>query len=125
MKFGKQYELYKIPEWIEYYFDYKAIKFVLKFLDNRVEKTKKLKALKMLKKHYEKKYTINVPQEEIVKRKASCESQCTVNSDNIHESKKTKLKIKRILEAEDLSFYPNDEKLSRFLAIYREKNKSY
>ena len=123
MKFGKQYELYKIPEWIEYYFDYKAIKFVLKFLDNRVEKTKKLKALKMLKKHYEKKYTINVPQEEIVKRKASCESQCTVNSDNIHESKKTKLKIKRILEAEDLSFYPNDEKLSRFLAIYREKIK--
>ena len=123
MKFGKQYELYKIPEWIEYYFDYKGIKFVLKFLDNRVIKTKKLKALKMLKKHYEKKYTINVPQDEIVKRKASYESKCTINSDNIHESKKTKLKIKRILEAEDLSFYPNEEKLSRFVAIYREKIK--
>ena len=123
MKFGKQYELYKIPEWFEYYFDYKGIKFVLKFLDNRVVKTKKLKALKMLKKHYEQKYTMNVPQDEIVKRKASYESQCTVNSDNIHESKKSKLKIKMILEAEDLSFYPNDEKLSRFIAIYREKIK--
>ena len=123
MKFGKQFELYKIPEWFEYYFDYKGIKFVLKFLDNRKEKSKKLKALKMLKKKYERKYTINVPQTEIVRRKASCESQCTVNSDNIHESRKEKLKIKRILEAEDLSFYPNDEKLSRFIAIYREKIK--
>ena len=123
MKFGKQYELYKIPEWFEYYFDYKGIKLVLKFLDNRIVKTKKLTALKMLKKHYEKKYTINVPQAEIAKRKASCESQCTVNSENIHESKKAKLKIKRILEAEDLSFYPNDEKLSRFIVILREKIK--
>ena len=123
MKFGKQFELYKIPEWFEYYFDYKGIKFVLKFLDNRKEKSKKLKALKMLKKKYERKYTINVPQTEIVRRKASCESQCTVNSDNIHESRKEKLKIKRILEAEDLSFYPNDEKLSRFITIYRGKIK--
>jgi len=123
MKFGKQFELYKIPEWFEYYFDYKGIKFVLKFLDNRKEKSKKLKALKMLKKNYERKYTINVPQTEIVRRKASCESQCTVNSDNIHESRKAKLKIKRILEAEDLSFYPNDEKLSRFITIYRGKIK--
>ena len=123
MKFGKQFELYKIPEWLEYYFDYKGIKFVLKFLDNRKEKSKKLKALKMLKKKYERKYTINVPQTEIVRRKESYESQCTVNSDNIHESRKAKLKIKRILEAEDLSFYPNDEKLSRFIAIYREKIK--
>jgi len=123
MKFGRQFELYKIPEWFEYYFDYKGIKYVLKFLDNRIEKTKKLKALKMLKKNYEKKYTINVPQTEIVKRKTSCESQCTVNTDNIHESKKTKLKIKRILEAEDLSLYPKEEKLSRFIAIYREKIK--
>ena len=123
MKFGKQFELYKIPEWLEYYFDYKGIKFVLKFLDNRIEKSNKLRALKMLKKLYEKKYTINVPQTEIVKRRASYESQCTVITDNIHESKKAKLKIKKILEAEDLSLYPNDEKLSRFISIFRGKIK--
>ena len=50
MKFGKQFELYKIPEWFEYYFDYKGIKLVLKFLDNRPVKKKKLKALQMIKK---------------------------------------------------------------------------
>jgi len=123
MKFGKQFELYKIPEWFEYYFDYKGIKFVLKFLDNRIEKTKKITTLRMLKKNYERKYIINTSQNEIVKRKESCESLCTVNSENIHESKKAKLKIKRILEAEDLSLYPNDEKLSRFIDIYRNKIK--
>jgi len=123
MKFGKQFELYKIPEWLEYYFDYKGIKFVLKFLDNRIEKSNKLRALKMLKRHYEKKYTINVPQTEIVQRKASYESQYTIITDNIHESKKAKLKIKKILEAEDLSLYPNDEKLSRFISIFRGKIK--
>ena len=38
MKFAKQLELYKIPEWYEYYYDYKGIKTVLKFLDNRPKK---------------------------------------------------------------------------------------
>ena len=46
MKFGRQFESYKIPEWFEYYFDYKGIKTVLKFLDNRPMKRKKLNKLK-------------------------------------------------------------------------------
>ena len=57
MKFGRQYDLYKIPEWLEYYFDYKGIKLVLKFLDNRPVKRKKLKALQMIKKNYKRKYS--------------------------------------------------------------------
>ena len=48
MKFGKQLELYKIPEWYEYYYDYKGIKTVLKFLDNRPKK-KEIKKTKIIK----------------------------------------------------------------------------
>ena len=40
MKFGKQLEFYKIPEWYENYFDYNGLKTVLKFLDNRPGKRK-------------------------------------------------------------------------------------
>ena len=56
MKFGKQLETYKIPEWFEYYLDYNGIKTVLKFIDIRPSKRKKLKILKMKKAKYEKKY---------------------------------------------------------------------
>lgn len=45
MKFGKQFELYKIPEWFEYYFDYEGIKLILKFLDIRPTKAKKIENL--------------------------------------------------------------------------------
>ena len=51
MKFGKQFDLYKIPEWFEYYFDYEGIKLMLKFLDIRPIKAKKLKTLQMVKKN--------------------------------------------------------------------------
>ena len=43
MKFGKQFEFYKIPEWSEFYFDYSGIKTVLKFLDKRRIKKKTIK----------------------------------------------------------------------------------
>ena len=42
MKFGRQLETYKIPEWFEYYLDYNGLKTVLKFLDIRPAKRKKL-----------------------------------------------------------------------------------
>ena len=61
MKFGRSFESYKIPEWFEYYYDYKGIKTVLKFLDNRPVKRKKLKKLKILKMKYEKKYGTSQP----------------------------------------------------------------
>jgi len=54
MKFGKQFIFYKIPEWSEFYFDYAAVKTILKFLDNRKNKKKGLKKLKKLKKRLSK-----------------------------------------------------------------------
>jgi SPX domain protein involved in polyphosphate accumulation len=58
MKFGRQFESYKIPEWFEYYLDYNKLKTVLKFIDNRQIKRKKLKKLKMMKSRYDKKKII-------------------------------------------------------------------
>ena len=127
MKFGKQFELYKIPEWLEYYFDYKGIKLVLKFLDIRSVKRKKLKALQMIKKNYERKYSLRNKEKKIPKRKESSE---TIISDktmqipvNTPETKESTMKKSRILEAEDLSLLPNDEKLTRFIKIYKGKIK--
>ena len=129
MKFGRQFELYKIPEWFEYYFDYKGIKLILKFLDNRPVKRKKLKTLQMVKKNYERKYTLNYAKVDNCKRKISTNTIDTTSSLNIPvqqntlESKKALMKRKRILEAEDLSVLPNDQKFPRFLVIYKEKLK--
>ena len=127
MKFGKQFELYKIPEWFEYYFDYKGLKLILKFLDNRPVKRKKLKALQMIKKNYERKYTINLPKTETYKRRVSVATNDSLNTIEIPvntlKSKKSNLKKKRILEAEDLSLFPKEQKLSRFMSIYKEKIK--
>ena len=127
MKFGKQFEFYKIPEWFEYYFDYKGIKLVLKFLDNRPVKRKKLKALQMVKKNYLRKYTLNIPKTQRLTRKLSSitnESNISIEVPvNIPETKKSKMKRKRILEAEDLSLLPNEQKLERFMIIYKEKIK--
>ena len=127
MKFGKQFEFYKIPEWFEYYFDYKGIKLVLKFLDNRPVKRKKLKALQMVKKNYLRKYSLNIPKTQRLTRKLSSitnESNISIEVPvNIPETKKSKMKRKRILEAEDLSLLPNEQKLERFMIIYKEKIK--
>ena len=127
MKFGKQFEFYKIPEWFEYYFDYKGIKLVLKFLDNRPVKRKKLKALQMVKKNYLRKYSLNIPKTQRLTRKLSSitnDSNISIEVPvNIPETKKSKMKRKRILEAEDLSLLPNEQKLERFMIIYKEKIK--
>ena len=125
MKFGKQFELYKIPEWIEYYFDYKGIKLVLKFLDNRPVKRKQLKALQMIKKNCERKYSAKVPKiQKLTRRASSITNDSNLSMEvNPPETKHLKMKRKRILEAEDLSLLPNDEKLSRFIIIYKDKIK--
>jgi len=127
MKFGKQFELYKIPEWFEYYFDYEGIKLILKFLDIRPTKAKKLKTLQMVKKMYVRKFTNNLDKADIYRRQSSA---ITIQSHitgeipvNTYKSKKSQLKRKRILEAEDLSPLPNKQKKSKFLVIYNGKIK--
>ena len=127
MKFGKQFELYKIPEWFEYYFDYEGIKLILKFLDIRPTKAKKLKTLQMVKKMYVRKFTANLDKADIYKRRSSAITILTQNTGeipvNTYKSKKSELKRKRILEAEDLSPLPNEQKKSKFLVIYKGKIK--
>ena len=127
MKFGKQFELYKIPEFFEYYFDYEGIKIILDFLDIRTIKMKKLKSLQMVKKMYQRKYTLSQDKLDKIRRRSSVGTIETLNTAeipvNTSELKKFELKKKRILEAEDLSHLPNDQKLDRFLEIYRDKIK--
>jgi hypothetical protein len=123
MKFGKQFESYKIPEWFEYYFNYKGIKTVLKFLDNRPMKRKKLNKLKMMKAKILKKYEIS-KKIDGYKRRGSIFSNDSLTSGQIiikpKESKKIKMKKKRILEAIDLSGLPDNLKISNFLHIYKD-----
>ena len=59
MKFGQQLELYKIPEFSEYYLDYIGIKIVLKFLDIRTLKKKTLKKIKKIKAKLRKRFISN------------------------------------------------------------------
>jgi len=124
MKFGRQFESYKIPEWFEYYFDYKGIKTVLKFLDNRPMKKKKLNKLKMMKAKYLKKYGASQANDRN-RRRISVVTTDSMNSTQIiinpKESKKVKMKKKRILDAEDLSGLPDNLKISKFMQIYKDK----
>ena len=176
MKFGKQFEFYKIPEWSEFYFDYNGVKTILKFIDSRRDKKKQIKKLKKLKKKLRKfsaqlnsntndllnnkdeniniKLVINSKEEEepnIIKEK-------DIETDNDNEKEKENEKVnlsepmlnqkfndddsknelkpflegekvnehfytktEKIMEAEDLSDLPNDQKLEKFLKIYKEK----
>ena len=92
MKFGRQFEFYKIPEWSEFYFDYKGIKTVIKFLDKRRVKKKQLKKIKILKARLRRLSTQLIPQknlEEIINntnnKDADKETESNLNqsSDNI------------------------------------------
>ena len=126
MKFGKQLELYKIPEWYEYYYDYKGIKTVLKFLDNRPKKKRKLKKLKLLKMKYEKKYKADPSggrgrRGSVVSIMTNSSVTTTQLMANPHKLRKYKMKKKRIIEAEDLSSLPDDLKVTHFIQIYRDK----
>ena len=126
MKFGKQFEFYKIPEWYEYYYDYNGIKCVLNLLDTRPKKRKKLRALLILK-NYFRRYSAANNQRLIRNDSDSSLSASITSSVKLAlKNKATKdfiIKRNRILDAEDLSIYPNHQKLSRFIAIYKEKIK--
>ena len=123
MKFGRQLETYKIPEWFEYYLDYNGLKTVLKFLDIRPAKRKKLKILKMLKTKYDKKNKIR-PVGEQTKRRISLSSESSsLILINPNKLKKYKSKKKRILESEDLSMLPDDQKKSKYISIFKDKLK--
>ena len=125
MKFGKQFELYKIPEWYEYYYDYKGLKIVLKFLDNRPKKRRKLTQLKLLKMKYEKKYKTDQSSIQRMNSSITILTNSSIGSSQAlvkpHQIKKYKMKKKRIMEAEDLSSLPNDLKIANFVRIYRDK----
>ena len=131
MKFGKQFEFYKIPEWYEYYYDYKTIRYVLNLLDNRPKKRKKLKALLLLKSYFEKKNTLNSTESNILKHHNTLTSYSSLSSLDIElnlrkkekELKEFNIKKKRILAAENLLMLPNEQKLKRFICIYKEKLK--
>ena len=131
MKFGRQFEFYKIPEWYEYYYDYKTIKYVLNLLDIRPKKRKKLKSLLLLKKYFEKKKEMISSYHNDLERKDHLSSNSSLSSINIEvnqrkkekEIKEFNIKKHRILEAEDLSMLPNEQKLQRFIVIYRCKLK--
>ena len=177
MKFGKQFEFYKIPEWSEFYFDYNGVKTVLKFIDIRQDKKKQLKKLKKLKKKLRKfsaeiasnsnnllntndeniniKLVINSKEEEqnIIKEKDNDDNNL-IDDEKDKDNEKANLtepmlkqklddndskdeskpflegekvtehfltKTEKIMEAEDLSGLPNDQKLEKFLKIYKEK----
>jgi hypothetical protein len=126
MKFGRQFEHYKIPEWFEYYYDYKGIKYVLNLLDIRPKKRKKVKALLLLK-NYFRRYSANPCRLLRNGEKINLDSESLNSSVKlVLKNKQTKdmiIKRNRILDAEDLSIYPNQQKLSRFVQIYREKAK--
>ena len=129
MKFGKQFEFYKIPEWYEYYYDYKGIRYVLNLLDIRPKKRKKLKALLLLKNYFERKNSLNNPYEQQFKNRQSIISASSLSSVDIplnmkereKEIKEFNIKKHRILDAENLSILPNEQKLQRFIVIYKEK----
>ena len=137
MKFGKQFEFYKIPEWSEFYFDYNGIKTVLKFLDKRRIKKKQLKKIKTIKAKLRRLSTIKKDldiQNDINTNSNENEPNLNKNEDNLEENNEKKpflqpekmnehdlAKRKKIREAEDLSSYSNEEKLTKFLKIYKEK----
>ena len=147
MKFGKQFEFYKIPEWSEFYFDYSGIKTVIKFLDPRRKKKKQLKKLKSLKAKLRKMSTRDrIYSQDLSSNNSKINNndendnnniintQLNQSSDNLiipNEKKpfldsdkvtlEVKVKTEKILEAQDLSGYSNEEKLAKFIKIYIEK----
>ena len=130
MKFGKQFEFYKIPEWYEYYYDYQGIKYVLNLLDIRPKKRKKLKSLLLLKNYYERKNTTTIEDNNLCRQSVMSNSSLSSSVDlqifqkeREKEIKEFNIKKNRIVDAENLSMLPNQQKLNRFISIYKEKVK--
>ena len=138
MKFGKQFEFYKIPEWSEYYFDYEGIKTVLSFLDKRRLKKIKRKKLKSLKErinaHQKKErrsLSESLPNDDINANLINTnENQIPeeVNSllpdiGDSYEKKKVDKILSDVSDAEDIAKLPKDTILNKFMVIYKGKLK--
>ena len=138
MKFGKQFEFYKIPEWSEYYLDYLELKIILKILDNR-KKRKFKPPLKILKAiinrenkdlntsvNYENSETssnmttILKDDEEIQElNKINIEDdEKTIKAEKQKENEKVKQLYNLIIEFQKLS---DEQKLIKFIEIYHSK----
>ena len=131
MKFGKQFEFYKIPEWSEYYLDYNGIKTVIKFLDKRRLKKKQLKKIKKIKAKLRKfsqneeskdsEDMNNIINTNQIKIDLNDNNLLLPESKSFFRANSFNTKTEKIMEAEDLSNYSNEEKLSRFSKIYKKK----
>ena len=131
MKFGKQFEFYKIPEWSEYYLDYNGIKTIIKFLDKRRLKKKQLKKIKKIKAKLRKLSTqveeSNISEENSIintnqiKNEPKDENLLVPETKTFLRSNSFSAKTEKNWEAEDLSGYSNEEKLARFKSIYKKK----
>ena len=129
MKFGKQFEYYKIPEWSEYYLDYDGIKTVIKFLDKRRLKKKQLKKIKKIKEKLRKistvsensNFSIENSNDNQIKTDEKEEKLLVPENKAYLRANSFGAKTEKIMEAEDLSGYSNEEKLLRFSIIYKKK----
>ena len=139
MKFGKQFEFYKIPEWSEYYLDYQGIKTYIKFLDKRRLKKKQLKKIKKIKAKLRKLSTqvensISNMSEELntsnnlnnisthqIKNDQKEENLLVAENKTFVRANSFNLKTEKIMEAEDLSGYTDEEKLAKFSIMYKQK----
>ena len=130
MKFGKQFEFYKIPEWSEYYLDYNGIKTIIKFLDKRRFKKKQLKKLKTIKAKLRKfsanedsnnSEDINTNSQNLIRNNSIEGNLLVPETKTFLRSSSLNMKTEKIMEAEDLSGYSNEEKLIRFTNTYKIK----
>ena len=139
MKFGKQFEFYKIPEWSEYYLDYLELKIILKILDTRKKRKFKppLKVLKAIINRENKDLntsfnyenndasssnmtTILKDDEEIEKlNKINFEDdEKTIKAEKEKENQKVVQLYNLLLEFQKLS---DEQKLIKFIEIYHSK----
>ena len=130
MKFGKQFEFYKIPEWSEYYLDYNGIKTIIKFLDKRRYKKKQLKKLKTIKAKLRKfsanedsnnSEDINTNSQDIITNTSFDGKFPLLETKSFFRANSFNMKTEKIMEAEDLSGYSSEEQLLRFGNIYKKK----
>ena len=115
MKFGKQFDFYKIPEWSEFYLDYISLKKLIKYLDKRRHK-KRSKAIKKLKQ-------IHIKDEEESNEEESSylEHEHEQHSDpNISSGKEENVEVQKAKEIQ-LEKLPESEQIQYFITIYKQK----
>ena len=115
MKFGKQFDFYKIPEWSEFYLDYISLKKLIKYLDKRRHK-KRSKAIKKLKQ-------IHIKDEEDSNEEESSylEHEHEQHSEsNISSGKEENVEVQKAKEIQ-LEKLPESEQIQYFITIYKQK----